>query len=219
MGHERKRALLELLVKVGFEQIELGFPSASQTDFDFIRWALTSGVLPAKVIPQVITQARQPLIARTFESLRGAKRAILHPNPDPHILEVNIEARLADIELVPGQSNDHLDLRRRPARTPLRSAQVRSMRIVLNCGTQSRKSSRSFGSEEALQRGINALQRHRGQAAMAEGKLASVEQVEDGGTSCGANQYCCGPAACGFCAIDGTGPFCGFDCGDSGGSG
>jgi 2-isopropylmalate synthase len=78
MGHERKRALLELLVRVGFKQIELGFPSASQTDFDFIRWALTSGVLPADVIPQVITQAREPLIARTFESLDGAKRAIVH---------------------------------------------------------------------------------------------------------------------------------------------
>jgi len=78
MGHDRKRALLELLVKVGFKQIELGFPSASQTDFDFIRWALTSGALPADVLPQVITQAREPLIVRTFESIAGAKRAIVH---------------------------------------------------------------------------------------------------------------------------------------------
>jgi 2-isopropylmalate synthase len=78
MGHDRKRALLQLLVAVGFEQIELGFPSASQTDFDFIRWALESGVLPERVIPQVITQARQALIARTFESIAGAKRAIVH---------------------------------------------------------------------------------------------------------------------------------------------
>src|SRR6185369_457501 len=78
MGHERKHALLELLVKVGFKQIELGFPSASQTDFDFIRWALRSGALPADVIPQVISQAREPLIARTFESIAGAKRAIVH---------------------------------------------------------------------------------------------------------------------------------------------
>jgi 2-isopropylmalate synthase len=78
MGHERKRALLELLVQVGFKQIELGFPSASQTDFDFIRWALTSGALPEDVVPQVITQAREPLIARTFESVRGAKSVILH---------------------------------------------------------------------------------------------------------------------------------------------
>ena len=78
MGHGRKRALLELLLAVGFEQIELGFPSASQTDFDFIRWALESGVLPERVIPQVITQAREPLIARTFESIAGVKRAIVH---------------------------------------------------------------------------------------------------------------------------------------------
>jgi len=78
MGHERKRMLLELLVKVGFKQIELGFPSASQTDFDFIRWALSSGALPTDVIPQVITQAREPLIVRTFESIAGAKRAIVH---------------------------------------------------------------------------------------------------------------------------------------------
>jgi 2-isopropylmalate synthase len=78
MGHDRKRTLLEFLVRVGFKQIELGFPSASQTDFDFIRWALTSGALPDDVWPQVITQAREPLIARTFESIIGAKRAIVH---------------------------------------------------------------------------------------------------------------------------------------------
>lgn len=78
MGHERKRALLQLLLAVGFEQIELGFPSASQTDFDFIRWAIDSGVLSDRVLPQVITQAREPLIARTFESIVGAKRAIVH---------------------------------------------------------------------------------------------------------------------------------------------
>lgn len=78
MGHERKRALLQLLIAVGFEQIELGFPSASQTDFDFIRWAIDSGVLPERVVPQVITQAREPLIARTFESIVGARRAIVH---------------------------------------------------------------------------------------------------------------------------------------------
>jgi 2-isopropylmalate synthase len=78
MGHERKRALLELLVRVGFKQIELGFPSASQTDFDFVRWAVTSAALPADVMPQVITQVREPLILRTFESIAGAKRAIVH---------------------------------------------------------------------------------------------------------------------------------------------
>lgn len=78
MGHARKQALLELLVKVGFKQIELGFPSASRTDFDFIRWVIEHGVLPSGVIPQVITQSREALIARTMESVVGAERAIIH---------------------------------------------------------------------------------------------------------------------------------------------
>ncbi len=78
MGHERKQRLLQLLVDVGFPEIELGFPSASQTDFDFIRWVVQSGALPANVTPQVITQAREPLIVRTFESIVGAPRVILH---------------------------------------------------------------------------------------------------------------------------------------------
>ncbi|MGC4095400.1 MAG: 2-isopropylmalate synthase [Polyangiaceae bacterium] len=78
MGHARKRALFELLVRVGFKQIELGFPSASRTDFDFIRWVLESGALPADVIPQVITQSREALIERTLESVAGTPRAIVH---------------------------------------------------------------------------------------------------------------------------------------------
>ncbi|MFZ5895712.1 MAG: 2-isopropylmalate synthase [Myxococcota bacterium] len=78
MGHERKRALLELLLRVGFKQIELGFPAASRTDFDFIRWVIENGILPAEVIPQVITQSRVGLINRTIESIAGAPRAIVH---------------------------------------------------------------------------------------------------------------------------------------------
>ena len=78
MGHARKQALLALLVKVGFKQIELGFPSASRTDFDFIRWVIESGALPNGVIPQVITQSREALISRTMESIAGAERAIVH---------------------------------------------------------------------------------------------------------------------------------------------
>jgi 2-isopropylmalate synthase len=93
MGHDRKRALLALLVRVGFKQIELGFPSASQTDFDFIRWALTSGALPGDVLPQVITQAREPLIVRTFESIAGAPRAIVHLYNSTSELHVAREAR------------------------------------------------------------------------------------------------------------------------------
>jgi 2-isopropylmalate synthase len=78
MGHARKQALLELLLKVGFKQIELGFPAASRTDFDFIRWVIEKKVLPSDVIPQVITQSREALIARTMESIVGAPRAIVH---------------------------------------------------------------------------------------------------------------------------------------------
>jgi 2-isopropylmalate synthase len=78
MGHARKRALLELLLAVGFEQIELGFPAASATDFDFIRWVIESSALPDRVVPQVITQSRAALIQRTVESIAGAPRAIVH---------------------------------------------------------------------------------------------------------------------------------------------
>ncbi len=78
MGHARKKALLQTLLTVGFRQIEIGFPSASQTDFDFARWVVEAGVLPDDVIAQVITQAREPLIARTFDAISGAKRAIVH---------------------------------------------------------------------------------------------------------------------------------------------
>src|SRR6186713_35035 len=58
MGHERKQRLLALLVRTGFRQIEVGFPSASQTDFDFVRWIVGAGALPDHVTAQVITQAR-----------------------------------------------------------------------------------------------------------------------------------------------------------------
>ena len=78
MGPERKRRMFELLVRMGFKEIEVGFPSASQTDFDFVRQVIEQGLVPADVTIQVLTQAREELIRRTFESLKGAKRAILH---------------------------------------------------------------------------------------------------------------------------------------------
>jgi 2-isopropylmalate synthase len=78
MGQDKKRQLLDILVAVGFREIELGFPSASQTEFDFVRSAGQSGVLPERVTPQVITQARRPLIVRTFQALAGFRRAIVH---------------------------------------------------------------------------------------------------------------------------------------------
>ncbi len=74
----RKLAMFNLLVSMGYKQIEVGFPSASQTDFDFVRKIIEEDLIPDDVIIQVLTQAREPLIRRTYESLVGAKQAIVH---------------------------------------------------------------------------------------------------------------------------------------------
>ncbi|WP_411431762.1 2-isopropylmalate synthase [Halotalea alkalilenta] len=78
MDGERKWRFFELLVSLGFKQIEVGFPSASQTDFDFLRELIEGQRVPNDVTLQVLTPARAPLIRRTFEALSGAKRAIVH---------------------------------------------------------------------------------------------------------------------------------------------
>ncbi len=78
MGPERKRRMFDLLVKMGFKEIEIGFPSASQTDFDFCRQLIDMDLIPEDVTIQVLTQAREELIKRTFESIKGAKRAVVH---------------------------------------------------------------------------------------------------------------------------------------------
>ncbi len=78
MDLERKQRLFDLLVKVGFKQIEVGFPSASQTDFDFVRALIEDDKIPDDVSIQVLTQARPQLIDRTFEALEGARNAIVH---------------------------------------------------------------------------------------------------------------------------------------------
>ncbi len=78
MGHERKARMFALLLDMGFKEIEIGFPSASQTDFDFARWCIEEGGVPADVSLQVLVQCRPELIARTFESLRGATKPIVH---------------------------------------------------------------------------------------------------------------------------------------------
>jgi len=78
MGPERKRRLFEQLVKLGFKEIEVGFPSASETDFAFIRELIEEDWIPEDVTIQVLTQAREELIRRTFEAIRGARRAIVH---------------------------------------------------------------------------------------------------------------------------------------------
>ncbi|MEY4562372.1 MAG: hypothetical protein RLZZ618_1649 [Pseudomonadota bacterium] len=78
MDIERKLRLFKMLVKVGFKEIEVGFPSASQTEFDFLRRLIDEQLIPDDVTIQVLTQAREPLIRRTFESLQGARSAIVH---------------------------------------------------------------------------------------------------------------------------------------------
>jgi len=74
----RKRRMFELLVRLGYKEIEVGFPSASQTDFDFVRQLVEEDLIPDDVTIQVLTQAREQLIERTFESIHGSRNAIVH---------------------------------------------------------------------------------------------------------------------------------------------
>ena len=78
MDTPRKLAMFKLLIDMGYKEIEVGFPSASQTDFDFVRKIIEEDLIPDDVIIQVLTPAREPLIRRTFESIKGSKQAIVH---------------------------------------------------------------------------------------------------------------------------------------------
>ena len=78
MGVDRKNRMFDLLVGMGFKEIEVAFPSASQTDFDFVRSIIEGGKIPDDVAIQVLTQCRPELIERTFEAVKGAKKVILH---------------------------------------------------------------------------------------------------------------------------------------------
>lgn len=78
MDAARKRRMFDMLIRIGFKEIEVGFPAASQTDFDFVREIIEKDLIPEDVTIQVLTQARPELIARTYESLKGARRAIVH---------------------------------------------------------------------------------------------------------------------------------------------
>src|SRR3546814_13166975 len=78
MDPARKRRMFDTLVQMGFKEIEVGFPSASQPDFDFVRHLIEDDLVPDDVTIQVLTQCRPELIERTYECLQGAKRAIVH---------------------------------------------------------------------------------------------------------------------------------------------
>lgn len=78
MNPSQKRRMWDLLVKLGLKEIEVGFPSASQPDYDFVRWLIDEQQIPEDVTVQVLVQAREDLIKRTFEALRGVRRAIVH---------------------------------------------------------------------------------------------------------------------------------------------
>src|SRR4030088_2070873 len=78
MGPDRKRRMFDLLVRMGFKEIEVGFPAASQPDYDFVRLLIEQDLIPDDVAIQVITQGREELIERTVDSIRGARQAIIH---------------------------------------------------------------------------------------------------------------------------------------------
>ncbi|MCR2792824.1 2-isopropylmalate synthase [Microbacterium sp. zg.Y625] len=93
MSPERKRIMFELLVGMGYKEIEVGFPSASQTDFDFVRQLIDDGLIPDDVTIQVLTQAREHLIERTYEAIAGAKRAIVHLYNSTSVLQREVVFR------------------------------------------------------------------------------------------------------------------------------
>ncbi|GAA1169631.1 2-isopropylmalate synthase [Nesterenkonia xinjiangensis] len=93
MSPERKHRMFDLLVSMGYKEIEVGFPAASQTDFDFVRQLITQDRIPEDVYIQVLTQAREHLIERTFEAIEGAPRAIVHLYNSTSVLQREVVFR------------------------------------------------------------------------------------------------------------------------------
>src|SRR3954454_16275238 len=109
MSPERKRRMFDLLVRMGYKEIEVGFPSASQTDFDFVREIIEQGAVPDDVTIQVLTQCRPELIERTFEACEGAPRAIVHFYNSTSILQRRVVFR-ADRDAVKKIATDGAQL-------------------------------------------------------------------------------------------------------------
>lgn len=109
MSPTRKRRMFDLLVRMGYKEIEVGFPSASQTDFDFVREIITEGAIPDDVTIQVLTQCRPELIERTFEACEGAPQAIVHFYNSTSILQRRVVFR-ADRDAVKKIATDGAQL-------------------------------------------------------------------------------------------------------------
>ncbi|MGA4692376.1 2-isopropylmalate synthase [Rhodococcus sp. BUPNP1] len=109
MSPARKRRMFDLLVRMGYKEIEVGFPSASQTDFDFVREIIEDGAIPDDVTIQVLTQSRPELIKRTFEACAGAQNAIVHFYNSTSILQRRVVFR-ADKETVKKIATDAAEL-------------------------------------------------------------------------------------------------------------
>ena len=109
MSPARKRRMFDLLVRMGYKEIEVGFPSASQTDFDFVRDIIEQGAIPDDVTIQVLTQSRPELITRTFEACRGAKNVIVHFYNSTSILQRRVVFR-ADKDAIKKIATDAAEL-------------------------------------------------------------------------------------------------------------
>src|SRR5699024_8357606 len=94
------RRMFELLVDMGYKEIEVGFPAASQTDFDFVRMLIEEDLIPDDVVMQVLTQAREHVIERTYESIVGAKQAIVHLYNSTSTLQRRVVFRASEDEIV-----------------------------------------------------------------------------------------------------------------------
>src|SRR5947207_12624299 len=94
MDSERKRRFFDLLLTLGFKEIEVGFPAASKADFDFVRVLVDEELIPDDVTIAVLTQARPELIERTFESVEGARRAIVHLYNSTSVTQLRVVFRL-----------------------------------------------------------------------------------------------------------------------------
>ncbi len=100
MNITQKLEMFELLVKIGFKEIEVGFPAASQVEYDFLRLLIEEGRIPDDVTIQVLTQAREPLIRKSFESLRGAKKAVVHLYNSTSTLQREVVFRMSQKEII-----------------------------------------------------------------------------------------------------------------------